>query len=66
MEKKYENEIEYKSFNKWQKFVEYLVQNTLSGRNYLYRGQADPEWSLIPSPFRDEKIMFIQLKEIPQ
>ena len=56
MKKKYENKIEYKIFNKWQKFVEYLVQNISSDLNYIYRGQADPyKWSLIPPPFRDEK-----------
>lgn len=56
MKKKYENKIEYKTFNKWQKFVEYLVQNISPDQNYLYRGQADPyNWSLIPSPFRDGK-----------
>lgn len=44
-----------KIFNKWQKFVEYLVQNISPDRNYLYRGQANPCWSLIPSPFRDGK-----------
>ena len=56
MKRQYENLIEYKTFNKWQTFVEYLINNAAADRVNLYRGEADPyKWRLIPPPFRDER-----------
>lgn len=56
MKLQYENIIEYKTFNKWQKFVEYLINNNAVDRVNIYRGEADPyKWGLTPPPFRDKR-----------
>lgn len=52
----YEDNIQYKHFEKWERFVSFILEDPDMDKSYVYRGQADPyKWKLIPQPFRGAK-----------
>ncbi|MGB7910938.1 MAG: FRG domain-containing protein [Desulfobaccales bacterium] len=47
--------------NSWRGFIEYIQDELFNYRSYIYRGQREPEWKLMPSIYRVEGLKTLKV-----